>query len=110
MPEMLLKQPGITYSAFGPFIKRKERIKKTVNLRHIYQNELDQACFQHDMAYGDFKDLNRKTAADKVLQDKAFNIVKNPKCDGYQHGLFSMVYKIFGKKNIRWNSSKWKYF
>ena len=40
MPEMLLKQPDITYSAFGPFIKRKERIKITLNLRYIYQNEL----------------------------------------------------------------------
>ena len=51
------------------------------------------------MAYGDFKDLNRRTAADKVLRDKAFNIAKNPKYDGYQRGLASMVYKFFDKKN-----------
>ena len=50
------------------------------------------------MAYGDFKDLNRRTAADKVLRDKAFNIAKDPKYDGYQRGLASMVYTFFDKK------------
>ena len=50
------------------------------------------------MTYGDFKDLNRRTAAEKVLRDKAFNIVKNTKCDGYQRGLASMVYNCFDKK------------
>ena len=54
---------------------------------NFYQNELDKACFQHDIAYVDFEDLNRRTAADKLLSDKAFNIVKNPKHDGYQRGL-----------------------
>ena len=60
MPEMLLKQPGFTYSACGPFTKNKKRIQKfkeTVDLRYIYKNELDKACFQHDVAYGDFKVL-----------------------------------------------------
>ena len=51
------------------------------------------------MAYGDFKDLARRTASDKVLRDKAFNIAKNPKYDGYQRGLASMVYKFFDKKS-----------
>ena len=51
------------------------------------------------MAYGDFKDLERRTASDKVLRDKAFNIAKNPKYDGYQRGLTSMVYKFFDKKS-----------
>ena len=51
------------------------------------------------MAYGDFKDLARRTASDKVLRDKAFNIAKNPKYDGYQRGLASMVYKLFDKKS-----------
>ena len=63
MPEMHLKQPRFTYSACGPFIKNKERIKKfkeTGDLRCIYQNELDKAYFQHNIAYGDFKDLNRR--------------------------------------------------
>ena len=50
------------------------------------------------MAYGDFKDLKKRTAAHKVLRDKAFNIAKDPKYDGYQRGLVSMVYKFFGKK------------
>ena len=102
MPEMHLKQPGFTYSACGPFTKKKERIqkfKKTGDTNYIYKNELDKACFQHDMAYGDFKDLKRRTFSDKVLRDKAFNIAKNPKYDGYQRGLGSMVYNFFDKKS-----------
>ena len=102
MPEMHLKQPGFTYSACGPFTKNKERIQKfkeTGDTSYIYKNELDKACFQHDMAYGDFKDLTRRTASDKILRDKAFNIAKNPKYDGYQRGLASMVYNFFDKKS-----------
>ena len=52
------------------------------------------------MAYGDFKDLTRRTASDKILRDKAFNIAKNPKYDGYQRGLASMLYKCFDKKSV----------
>ena len=102
MSEMHLKQPGFTYSTCGPFTKNKQRIEKfmqTGNTDFIYKNELDKACFQHDMAYGDFKDLKRRTASDKVLRDKAFNIGKNPKYDEYQRGLASMVYKFFDKKS-----------
>ena len=51
------------------------------------------------MAYGDFKDLERRTASDNVFRDKAFNIVKNPKYDGYQRGLASVVYKCFDKRS-----------
>ena len=51
------------------------------------------------MVYGDFKDLKRRTASDKILRNKAFNIAKNPKCDGYQRGIASMVYKFFDKKS-----------
>ena len=51
------------------------------------------------MAYGDFKDLARRTASDKILRDKAFNIARNPKYDGYQRGFASMVYKYFDKKS-----------
>ena len=90
MPEMHLKQPGFTNSACKPFTKNKERIQKfkeTGDASYIYKNELDKACFQHDMAYGDFKDLARRTTSDKVLRDKAFNIAKNPKSDGCQGGL-----------------------
>ena len=101
MPEMHLKQPGFTYSACGPFTKNKERIQKfkeTGDTKYIYRNELDKACFQHDMAYGDFKDLNRRTFADKVLRDKEFNIAKDSKYHGYLHELASIVYKLFDKK------------
>ena len=52
----------------------------------------------YDMAYGDFKDSTRATASDKILHNKAFNIAKNPKYDGYKRGLASMVYKFFNKK------------
>ena len=102
MPEMHLRQPGFTYSACGPFTKNKERIqrfKETEDTSYIYKNELDKACFQHDMAYGDFKDLTKRTAADKVLRDKAFKITSDQKYDGYQRGLASMVYKFFDKKS-----------
>ena len=57
--------------------------KKLVDYREIYQNELDKASFQHEKASGDFKDLIIRTASDKILWDKAFNIAKNLKCDGY---------------------------
>ena len=72
------------YSASGPFTKSKERIQKfkeTGDSRYIYRNELDKPCFQHDMAYGDFKDLAKRTAADKDLSDKAFSIAKDRKYD-----------------------------
>ena len=101
MPEMHLRQPGFTYSACGPLTKIKERIqrfKQTGDSIYIYRNELGKACFQHDMAYGDFKDLTRRTAADKVLRSKAFNIAKDLKYDGYQRRLASTVYKFFDKK------------
>ena len=102
VPEMHLKQPGFTYSACGPFTKNKERIQKfkeTGDASYIYNNALDQACFQHDMGYEDFKDLKRRTFSDNVLRDKAFNIAKTPKYEGYQRGLASMVYKFFDKKS-----------
>ena len=102
MSEMHLKQPGLTYSACGPFTKNKEGIEKlmqTGNTDFAYKNELDKACFQHDMDYGKSKDLAQRTQSDKVLRDKAFKIASNPKNDGYQRGLASMVYKFFEKKS-----------
>ena len=81
--------------------KSKERIHKfkgSGHSRYIYQNKLDKACFQHDMAYRDFKDLTIRTASDNKWRDKAFDIAKNPKYDGYQRGLASLVYKFFDKK------------
>ena len=59
--------------------------------------ELDKACFQHDVAYGKSKDLVKRTQSDKVLRDKAFKIASNPKYDGYQRGLASMVFTFFDK-------------
>ena len=63
----------------------------------IYRNEIDKACFQYDMAYGDFKDLARRTASDKILRDKAFNTAKNPKSEIYQRGLASVIYRFLTK-------------
>ena len=101
MPEMHLRQPQFTYSACGPFTKHKQRIQKfkeTGDTNYMYKNELDKACFTHDAAYSDSKDLTKRTVADKILRDKAFNIAKDPKYDGYQRGLASMVYRFFDKK------------
>ena len=72
---------------------------QTGDTNYIYRNELDKACFQHDMAYGKYKDLEKRTQSDKVLKDQAFAIASNPKYDGYQRGLASMVYKFFDKKS-----------
>ena len=94
MPEMHLRQPDFTYSACGPFTKNKKRIKKFMqsgNTDLIYKNELNKACFQHDMAYSKSKDLVKRTQSDKVLREKAFKIATNPKDYGYQRGLASMV-------------------
>ena len=77
MSEIHLRKHQFTYSACGTFTRNKKRIQKfkeTGDTKYIYRNELDKICFQHDMAYGDFKDLAKRTAADKVLRDKAFNI------------------------------------
>ena len=103
MPEMHLRQPQSIYSACGPFTRHKERIKKfkqTGDTRYIYRNELDKACFQHDSAYADHKDLINRTKSDNVLRDKVYNIASNPEYDGYQRGLASMVCKFFEKKSM----------
>ena len=101
MPEMHLRQPGFIYGAFGPFTKNKERIKKfkeTGDSRYIYQKQVDKAWFQHNKVYRDFKDFTRRTASDKILHDKTFDIAKYPKYDGSQRGLDLMVYNFFDKK------------
>ena len=72
----------------------------------IYENELDKACFQHDTAYGKSKDLAKRSQSDKVLRDKAFKIASDPKYDGYQRGLASIVYKFFDKKSASLDKSK----
>ena len=83
-----------------PKIKKKtQKFKETGDTSYIYKNELDKACFQHNMAYGGFKDLAKRTFADKVQRDKAFKVASDQKYDGYQRGLALMVYKLFDKKS-----------
>ena len=113
MPEMHLRQLEFMYKACGLITKNKTRIQKckeTGESRYIYRNELDKTCFQHDMAYGDFKDLRRRMVSDEVLRGKAFTVVSNPPYDGYQHGLASILYTFFDEKGwgyyysyIGWN-------
>ena len=83
MPEARLKDLKMgAYSACGPFTRHKGRIGKfikTGDTKYIYKNELDKACFAHDAAYSDFKDIKNRTAADKILRDKAYKIAKDSK-------------------------------
>ena len=72
---------------------------ETGDTNYICKNDLDKACFQHDMVYNRYKDLQRRTQSDKFLNDKAFEIASNPKYNVYQRGLASMVYKFFDKKS-----------
>ena len=109
IPEIHLREPGLKYSACGAFTKNKEiiqKIKETRDSRYIYQNELDKACLQYDMAYGDFKYLTRRTASDKILRYKAFDIDENPKYDGSQRRLVSTIYKFFDKKTSATRANK----
>ena len=78
--------------------KEFKSLKKTGDTNYIYMHELDKACFTHDAAYSDSKDLTKRTVADKILKNRAFDIAKDPKYDGYQRGLDSMVYKFFDSK------------
>ena len=97
MPEMHLKQPRFTNRPGQPFTKNKETIlkfKEILNTKYIYRNELDKACFKHDMAYGDFKEWSKRSVSDKFLRNKAFNIVKNTKYNGYHRRLVSMVFNF----------------
>ena len=102
MPEMYLKQPGFNYSACGTFTKNKERIQKfkeTGDTKYIYRNELDKACFQHDIVYGDFKDLARRTVSEKNLRDKAFNInVMDIKEDWLLWFIYFLIKKTAGSR------------
>ena len=102
MPELHLKQPGFTYSACGPFTRNKERIEKfmqTGNTDFLNRNELDETCFQHDMAYGKSKDLAKRPKSGKCVRYKALKIPSDLKYDAYQRGLASMVYKFLDKKS-----------
>ena len=103
MPEMHLRQPHFVYSACGPFTRHKERMKGfklTGNTRLLYRNELDKACFKHDAAYAKYKDVENRLISDQKLRNNAYDIASNPKYDGYQRGLDSMVYTFFNKKSM----------
>ena len=89
MPEMHIKQPGFTHNTCGPFTKNKDRIQKSKEREetsYIYKNELNKACLQYDMAYGDFKDIARRTASDKFLRDNAI-LLKIPTTMDIKKGL-----------------------
>ena len=101
MPQLHLKQPEFIYSACGSFTKHRERIQKfrgKVNLKHLYRNELDKACFAYDAAYSDSKDIAKRTISDKIFKDRAYEIARNRKYDGYQKALASIAYTFFDKK------------
>ena len=71
MPEMQLKQSGFTYSAYGAFTKKKERIEKFMQTGHadfIYKNELDKACFQDDLAYSKSKRFSKKDTNRQIFE------------------------------------------
>ena len=100
MPEMQLKQPGFTYSACGHLPETKKELK------NLYRQEIEILFTEMSMFWTWFclwqiksKDLAKKAQSDKVLRDKAFKIASDPKYDGYQRGLASMVYKFFDKKS-----------
>ena len=103
MLELHLFDPIVKkYSACGPFTKHTQIVQDFLNtgkLSYIYKNDLDKACFKHDMAYNKFKDLEKRAQSDMIFKNKALKIASNPKCNGYERGLASMVYKFFDKKS-----------
>ena len=107
MPEAHLKDLKVgTYTACGLLTKHKDSINKSIqtgDTNYIYKNELDKACFAHDAAYSDFKDIKNSTAADKILRDKAYKIAKDPKYYGSQDflikRLLAVVLSLYLKMN-----------
>ena len=98
---MHLRQPGFTYSACGSFTKNKERIEKfmkTENTDFFIEMNLIKLAFSMIWLMVNRR-IQEKTQSDKVLRDKAFKVASDPKYDGYQRGLASMVYKFFDKKS-----------
>ena len=87
MAELNLKQLGLI-----------QKFRETCNLKHLYSNELDEACFAHDAEYSESKDLAKRTISDKILKDRAYETARNCGYDEYQRALASMVYKFFDKK------------
>ena len=102
MPEMHLLDPKVKkYSACGPFTRHQKRIvmfMKDGRLSHILKNRLDAACFQHDSAYARYKDRLSRKQSDIALKNKALKIATDPRVNGYQRGLASMVCKFFNER------------
>ena len=89
------------YSACGPFTKHEQRINQFMKggrLSHLYKNQLDKACFQHDAAYTRYKDLKNRAESDIVLKNKANEIAVNSRLGGFQRELAAMVYKLFNER------------
>ena len=103
IPELHHWDPKVKkYSACGPFTNNQERINQLMKdgrLSHLYKNELDKACCQYDAAYNKYKDLKNRTQSDIFLKNKAYQIAVDPKVDGFQRGLASMVYKYFNERS-----------
>ena len=103
MPELHLVDPIVKkYSVCGAFTKHTKRIQNFMQdckLSHIYKDNLDKACFQHDMTYNKYEDLKGRTQSDIVLKNKAFKIASDPKYNGYERALASMVWYFFDKKS-----------
>ena len=87
------------WTIYKTHTQRIQDFLNTCKLSYIYKNDLDKACFQHDMAYNKFKDLEKITQSDRVLKNKALKIASNPKYNGYERGLASIVCKFFDKKS-----------
>ena len=101
MLKLHLKQSGFTYKVCGAFTIHCEKIQKsgeTVNVKHLYRNGLDKACFAHDAAYSDNKDFAKTAISNKILKERAHETARNRNYDGYQRGLASIAYKFFDTK------------
>ena len=72
---------------------------QTGNANYICRNDLDKGCFEYDMAYGNYKDLGKRTESDKVLKNRAFKVASKLKYHGFKRGLASRIYKFFDKKS-----------
>ena len=78
--------------------ERVQKFRETGNLKYLYRNELGKACFAHDAAYFDSKDLANRTISNKILKDRAYEIARNCNYGGYKRALASMIHKFFDKK------------
>ena len=103
MPELHLVDPIVKKIVHVDHFQNTHKEFKIFKIQasYIYNNDLDKACFQHDMAYNKFKDLDKRTQSGIVLKNKTLKIASNPKYNGYERGLASMVYKFFDKKSKR---------